>query len=598
MNVNLFTIFLVLCTLTVQANLDLSFSKTRGYHTTSFSLIIEADDPNATIRYTTNGRTPTFNVGSTYSNPISINTTKVVKAFAYSTLDTTKVKAHTYIFINDVLNQPDNISGFPYTTGFSTTIKNDGNYGSLLDDALLSIPVMCLSLHLTDYDFIYNNKGTSKRAYIEYFEPATNESYGRPTGVSTYGNTSFTADNANKKNYRLRFKDEFGADKFKYKIFGDEAASDFDVIDLRCGSQESFDREGIQNIHEQIMKDWQIKTSTYGVHGKFAHLYINGVYWGVYNASERPVKSFGESYFGGEKDDYNTMKATCCNTEALAIDGSNTSYNNMKLQINNYPAIEQYLDVDHFIDYVMICNYGPHGDWRTWNTYAFDNPTANVPYRFFVWDPEPSFKNDWYYTNQIVDTRDHEDIWQPLKNNADFRMRFADHVECNCVQADGPLNPNNASADYDAMFQQNKLAYLAEAARWANKNLYNEFLDYRDDIINTNWFFDRTNELITTYKNNNLYPDLDAVTFNEYGGAINNGATITLNNPNNSGSIRYTIDRSDPRASGGGLGSSAQTYNGNINLPNGVYEVKARIKQNSNWSAMCPRKFYVGYRFW
>ena len=235
-------------------------------------------------------------------------------------------------------------------------------------------------------------------------------------------------------------------------------------------------------------------------------MFINGIYWGVYSASERPEKSYGESYFGGIKEDYNTMKATCCNTNALAIDGTNTSYNYMKSQTDNYPAIEQYLDVDHFIDYVMVCNFGPHGDWRTWNTYAIDNPTANVPYRFFVWDPEPSLKNDWYYTDKIVDTRDHEDIWQPLKNNADFRMRFADHVECNCIQTDGPLNPNNAEAYYDETFQQNKLAYLAEAARWADKNLYNEFLNYRDDIINTNWFFDRAQTLVNSYKSNDLYP--------------------------------------------------------------------------------------------
>jgi len=580
MNKVLFTVLIVLCCLSTQAKLDLLFSNTRGYYNNSFPLIIEADDPNATIRYTTNGRTPTFNVGSTYNGPINVNTTKVVKAFAYSATDTTKVIGHTYIFINDVLNQPDNTSGFPYVTGFSNTIKNDGTYGALLDDALQAIPVMCLSLHLPDYDHIYNNKGVSKQAYIEYFEPSTTESYGRPTGVSTYGNTSFSATNANKKNYRLRFKDEFGASKFNYKIFGDEAASDFDVIDLRCGSQESFDRGGVQNIHEKILKDWQIQTSNYGVHGKFTHLYVNGIYWGVYTATERPNDSFGESYFGGKKDDYNTIKSTCCNSDATATDGTVTSYNFMVSQAGNYPAIEQYLDIDHFIDWVIICNYGPHGDWTPWNTYAFDNPTANVPYRFFMWDPEPSFKSDWYYTNYIVDTRFFEDIWQPLKSNADFRMRFADHTQCNCIEADGPINPNNAATYYDEVFQQNKLAYLAEAARWADKNLYNEFLNYRDDILNTNWFFDRSNSMIQEYKNNNIYPNIDAVTFNQYGGILNNGSTISLNNPNNSGSIRYTIDRSDPRAPGGSLGATAQTYNGNITLPNGVYEVKARIKHN------------------
>jgi len=127
-----------------------------------------------------------------------------------------------------------------------------------------------------------------------------------------------------------------------------------------------------------------------------------------------------------------------------------------------------------------------------------------------MWDPEPSFQNDWYYTNQIVNTVDHEDIWQPLKSNIDFRMRdfrmrFADHVECNCIQNDGPLNPVNVENYYDATFQENKLAYLAEAARWGDKNLYDEFLAYRDNIINDNWFSNRMDEMITAYQNEDIY---------------------------------------------------------------------------------------------
>lgn len=592
-----FVIFLILASYNASANLELNFSHSRGYYNNSFSLIIETTDPNATIKFTTNGKTPSINEGNVYNGAIAINTTSVVKAFAYSTTETSMVEAHTFIYLNEIINQPSITTGFPYSTGFSTTIKNDVTYGPMLQDALLSIPVMCLSLDLTDYNFIYTNKSIPKQAHVEYFEHFSNESYDRPAGVSTYGNSTFYGEDANKKNYRLRFKDEYGASKFKYKIFGDEAVNEFDVIDLRCGGQETIDRGGVQNIHEQLMKDWQTQTSGYGVHGKYVHLYINGVYWGVYTACERPAKAFGESYFGGDKDDYNTIKSACCDSLPAANDGTVASYNYMVSQTGNYPAIEQYLDVDHFIDWVMICNFGPHGDWTPWNTYAIDNPTANVPFRFFMWDPEPSFKNDWYYTDYPVETRFFKDIWEPLNANVDFRMRHADHTQCNCIEADGPINPNNATSYYDEKFQQYKLAYLAEAARWADKTLYEEFLAYRDDLINTNWFYDRSTLMINAYKTENIYPTIDAVTFSQYGGMLSNGQSISLSNPNGSGTIQYTTDRTDPRAPGGNNGANAQAYNNPIILPTGVHEIKARVKQNNIWSAMCPRKFYVGQNY-
>ena len=42
--------------------------------------------------------------------------------------------------------------------------------------------------------------------------------------------------------------------------------------------------------------------------GDYYHLYINGQYWGLYNTCERPEASYGESYFGGNKEDYDVIK--------------------------------------------------------------------------------------------------------------------------------------------------------------------------------------------------------------------------------------------------------------------------------------------------
>ncbi len=586
--------FVFLC-MSLFANADdVEFSHERGYYDNSFSLELNSDIAGATIRYALNGGALSVSTGQIYSTPITINTNTSIRAIAYSSLDTSVVFSHTYIFVDDVITQADNINNFPTATGIDNSIQNDAQYGPLLDDALTSIPVVCISIDSSYYNYIYTTKGNLRAANVEFFDISTGETYGKPSGVQTYGNTSFSASNANKKNYRFKFREEFGAKKFKHPIFGKEAVDEFDVFDLRAGSQSTIDRGGVQNIHEKFLKDLQIQMSDYGVHGRFVHVYINAVYWGVYTLSERPEKAFGESYFSGQKEDYNTIKATCCNTTALAIDGTTTSYNYMKSQAGNYPAIEQYLDVDHFIDWVMLCNYGPHGDWRTWNTYAIDNPVAGEPYRFFMWDPEPSLYNDWYYTDILVGTRDHNDIWNPLAANADFRMRVADHFECNCIEPDGPLNPANVESYYTEMFDAHSLAYLAECGRWADKTLYQAFLQYRDDLVSSGWFYNRMNALKTAYETNNLYPTIDAVQYSLPSSAVSAGTQITLSNPNGSGTIYYTTDGSDPRNPGGGISGSAQAYSGAITLSPGVVEIKARVRINSStWSAMCPKRYYI-----
>ena len=42
-------------------------------------------------------------------------------------------------------------------------------------------------------------------------------------------------------------------------------------------------------------------------HATLVHLYLNGLYWGLYNPVERPTGNFGEEYFGGENDDYDVI---------------------------------------------------------------------------------------------------------------------------------------------------------------------------------------------------------------------------------------------------------------------------------------------------
>ena len=53
-------------------------------------------------------------------------------------------------------------------------------------------------------------------------------------------------------------------------------------------------------------------------HGIFVHLYLNGLYWGLYNLAERPNQDFSASYFGGNADtDWDSISGSAMNTTPL-----------------------------------------------------------------------------------------------------------------------------------------------------------------------------------------------------------------------------------------------------------------------------------------
>ena len=96
------------------------------------------------------------------------------------------------------------------------------------------------------------------------------------------------------------------------------------------------------------------------------------------------------------------------------------------------------------------------------------------------------------------------------------------------------------------------------------------------------------------YEDEGLYPsNVDAVTYNSDGGIVAVGHQVVLGNPNSSGTIYYTLDGSDPRNPGGGISGSAISYSGPFTLSSGVFTLNARVRRNGNWSAMCPRTYYV-----
>jgi hypothetical protein len=614
------SVLLILCiSIRLFSQLDLDFETDRGYYTNGFDLVLTVNDPTATIRYTTDGDKPTPTSGMVYTSPIPITSTSHIRAIAYASFDTTKVLTHTYIFPADVINQSDTKTGFPTSNfSFDSSITSHPTFGPMLDEALSNTPSISLVMNLNDFNDVHSL--TTQLEYetsVEIILPNGEKGYQANGGIERAGGSSF---NSTKRNFRLSFKSLYGDSKFEFPLFGKDAAESFDQISLRPGFHGCMhlglesEIGGTNDLADQVMRNLQGEMAEDNVylHGAFMHLYINGVYWGVYNPSERGTDSFAQSYYGGDKDNYDALKGDRNPNGAftpipnmLPIDGNAVAWDllidmaaNLDLSVpGNYQQILNYVEPTQFADHSILSNFGPHADDNRngKNAFVTRDRTGSDGFRFWIWDTEPSLGHYWTWTVSNFGSRPFSPIFTSMLENSDFKTLVGDRIQCHCFE-DGALTVENAQNSYDEVFDSTKITFIAEAARWAVVEEYEAFVKKRDTIVN-DYLPGRTSFLIDLYRTNGVYPSIDGVVYNQFGGSINQTFPVSLTNPNGAGTIYYTTNGTDPKTSSGGVSSSAQIYNGTFTLSPGVYTIKARVKSGSEWSAMCPTTFYVDQNY-
>ena len=75
-------------------------------------------------------------------------------------------------------------------------------------------------------------------------------------------------------------------------------------------------------IRDQFMRDLQRDMGHVASHGRYVHMYVNGLYWGISMFVERPSASFSASHLGGQKLEYDAVNS------GTATDGrSQTTWN-------------------------------------------------------------------------------------------------------------------------------------------------------------------------------------------------------------------------------------------------------------------------------
>lgn len=627
------------------------FSQTRGFYDTPFQVALSAVGTDVKLYYTTNGTRPNLESGTLYSEPINISTTTPLSTVAVNSAGiASEVISHTYFFINDIVKQPNNPDGYPATWGplkFKTynapadyemdpEVCNDSEYKDLMNDALTSIPTLSIVIN-TGYLFshelnqekggiyIYTGntgqgfagKDWERPASVEYYDPATQKQFQVNCGLRLHGGNSRIPENSAKHSFRLSFRSIYGPSKLNYNLFDEETATNkFNALVLRAGYNHSYmtnvssARKSTQFLRDPFAKNVQRAIGQVAAHEKFVHLYLNGLYWGMYNISEKLTNDFMEAYLDGNEDDFDVIKDhggvvdgfwtnwTKLYNQAKAGLASNTNY--QKVQGKNPDGslnsnLLNLLDIENLIGYMQYNMYIGNLDWDHNNWIAARNRVTNdAGFRFFAWDSETSMTS---VNTNIVDENNIENpswFYQLLQGNEDFRVLFADHIQKNFFN-DGALTPEPCIERYTQLADEIDLAIIAESARWGDyrkdvlpsdnqRILYTKndhWLPQKEHLLN-NYFPYRTDIVVQQFRNIGLFPNIEAPVFSEESGE--KLAAINLGMTTNFGDIYYTIDGSDPREQiTSNVVGQAKLFTNNIPLSKNV-TVKARAKSGSEWS--------------
>jgi hypothetical protein len=194
-----------------------------------------------------------------------------------------------------------------------------------------------------------------------------------------------------------------------------------------------------------------------------------------------------------------------------------------------------------------------------------------------------------------------------LSDNAEYRMRFADHVYKHFFN-EGYMMPEKAKALFRTRAKEIDMAIIAESARWGDvyaspsRTKDKDWLPAINDIIN-NYFPVRTNIVLDQLKAASLFPSFNPPLFKSNTDTITIGTMeitpgfrLKVQKPKGvTGSIRYTIDGKDPRAIGGSAASSVLDGGDSTEITiNTTTAVKARVLNGSTWSALHEIILFTG----
>ena len=635
------------------------FSVKRGWHAKPFRLSLRTKTEGSQIRYTLDGTKPKENNGKLYGSPLTIASTTTLRATAFKPgFKPSAPTTRTFLFVNDIIQQsPDGLppESFPYSWGenkvdygMDSRIVDDPRYSKELIAGFRSLPAFSVVMNLDDLfereNGIYANaewdgRESERPCSVEFIQHDGTKGVQVDCGIRIRGGFSRRTYNP-KHSFRLFFRDAYGPSKLDFPLFGNAGARTFDNFDLRTFQNYSWhigDKDRAIFLRDQFNRDLQLAMGQPAARGEFCHLFINGQYWGLYNTCERIKASFGKSYFGGKKEEYDSIKKGRTylkdrnrSVGVMANDGNLDAWERLWKQAkaglrtneayfrmlgrnadgSDNPDYECLLDVDNLIDYMLVIFYGGNYDApvSAWgqnfgpnNWYGIRNRNNRDGFRFFAWDAEHTFRDvredrtGPFPAGESYSGSNPQWIWQQCLENEEFRIRAGDRIQKHFFN-DGVLTAKSVQRRFLARARAIESAVVCESARWGDSSQTpsggvasrerrprNRDDDWIHEInrLAHEYFPARSEIVLAQLYGHGIISDVPSPEFKR---ATDNSRSIQVTS--RQGEVYYTTDGSDPRRIGGTAAPKAKLHEGGIIKLTQDATLNYRVRYRNEWSAL------------
>lgn len=396
-------------------------------------------------------------------------------------------------------------------------------------------------------DANYKQKGRDweRSCHIDFFEFGTDSAeltLSQDCGIRIQGNYSRSDL---QKGFRLFARRDYGDNKFRYPVFGEELKSSsgktidsFKTLVLRAGGNCAFTAKFNDTYWQELVSSLDCTTKA----SRPCVVYLNGEYWGLYVLEEDYSDNYFEDHYGVVKEniavykgDAESLKLGYALDEGTLPEGEtderyffnelNDFFKNHKdlTQQSDYEEFSKLVDIesarDYFLAEIWINNKWdwPGKNWSMWKTTETDssNEYADGRWRFMFYDMEfggvsgesdayaNTVKDDNYKPQGLLDKSTNNPAvlcYAYLMTNEDFRNDFNSRL---LEMSEGVFEKDNAiklldsyTAAYEPLFDQFFDRYPGSGSTdnavnggYASVACIRDFLNKRGDNIQkiTDW---------------------------------------------------------------------------------------------------------------
>lgn len=306
------------------------------------------------------------------------------------------------------------------------------------------------------------NQDWERPVQLTLFDPSEEgfkKSFSVPAGVKIGGGCTRIYD---QKSLDIYFRSEYGMSRLNYPLFPDKPITEFNRLALRNGGQDWY-RAMVRNAYSQelVRGCMDLAYQSY----KHVAVYFNGQYWGIHTLREKQNEDFIESNYGVDANSIDLLSGN-----ASVGEGSAQHYQNMINYVEQNGVVSQehfnwlneQMDVDQYMDYLITEIFLANGDWPANNIKYWRAQADTGKWRWILYDADMTMDshsrgrlstNMFEKIHTTTDTDYEHPAWatllmRKLFENEEFRDSF---IQRYSVHLQLSFNPNRSLALLDSM---------------------------------------------------------------------------------------------------------------------------------------------------